>query len=103
MPKTKSKICSQSSCQGPMILVDCLLHRPFNSDEEALFVESAQFAYKSFRDKAAASRNMSIEDMQVRPYISISNIHTKELPIAIRSLACYADTPGTPRLGGWLR
>ena len=40
-------------------------NRPFNDDEEALFVESAQFAYKSFRDKAAASRNMPVEDMQV--------------------------------------
>jgi protease-4 len=39
-------------------------NRPFNSDEEELFVESAQFAYKSFRDKAAASRDMPVEDMQ---------------------------------------
>eukprot|EP00878_Enallax_costatus_P002709 GHUV01002898.1.p1 GENE.GHUV01002898.1~~GHUV01002898.1.p1 ORF type:complete len:287 (+),score=89.13 GHUV01002898.1:3-863(+) len=39
-------------------------NRPFNDDEEALFAESAQFAYKSFRDKAAASRNMPIKEMQ---------------------------------------
>jgi len=41
------------------------LCRAFNADEEALFEESAQYAYRSFRDKAAASRNMSVDDMQV--------------------------------------
>eukprot|EP00775_Hariotina_reticulata_P006975 gene6975-7190_t len=39
-------------------------NRPFNAEEEALFEESAQYAYRSFRDKAAASRNMNVEDMQ---------------------------------------
>lgn len=42
-----------------------LFCRPFNAEEEALFEESAQFAYRSFRDKAASSRGMSTEDMQV--------------------------------------
>lgn len=39
--------------------------RPFNEEEASLFEESAQFAYRSFRDKAAASRNMSVHEMQV--------------------------------------
>jgi protease-4 len=42
-------------------------NRPFTKDEEALFNESAEFAYKSFRNKAAESRNMAVEDMQVSP------------------------------------
>lgn len=39
--------------------------RPFTPEEAALWEESAQYAYRSFRDKAAASRNMPVEDMQV--------------------------------------
>lgn len=40
-------------------------NRPFNEDEEDLFNRSAQFAYESFRNKAAESRRMQVEDMQV--------------------------------------
>lgn len=40
-------------------------NRPFNDEEFALFDKSAEFAYESFRNKAAESRNMSIDDMQV--------------------------------------
>jgi hypothetical protein len=40
-------------------------NRPFNQEESALFDDSAQFAYESFRNKAAESRNMAVEDMQV--------------------------------------
>jgi hypothetical protein len=40
-------------------------NRPFSEDEAALFDRSAQFAYESFRDKAAACRKMPIDDMQV--------------------------------------
>ena len=43
-------------------LTDC---RSFTPEEAALWEESAQYAYRSFRDKAAASRNMAVEDMQV--------------------------------------
>lgn len=50
--------CAASLCPAP--------HRPFTPEEAALWEESAQYAYRSFRDKAAASRNMSVEDMQVR-------------------------------------
>ncbi|XP_023767044.1 serine protease SPPA, chloroplastic [Lactuca sativa] len=39
-------------------------HRPFRPDEEKLFAESAQNMYKRFRDKAAASRSMSVEKME---------------------------------------
>jgi len=39
--------------------------RSFTPEEAALWEESAQYAYRSFRDKAAASRNMAVEDMQV--------------------------------------
>lgn len=39
-------------------------NRSFNEEEASLFEESAQFAYRSFRDKAAASRKMPVEDMQ---------------------------------------
>lgn len=41
------------------------MRRSFTPEEAALWEESAQYAYRSFRDKAAASRNMPIEDMQV--------------------------------------
>ena len=48
-------------------------NRGFSADEAALFDASAQFAYESFRDKAAASRGMPIEDMQVcaRGYVGV--------------------------------
>ncbi|KAJ9527550.1 hypothetical protein QJQ45_025827, partial [Haematococcus lacustris] len=39
-------------------------NRPFNTEEADLFAASAQHAYESFRDKAAASRGMSIPAMQ---------------------------------------
>eukprot|EP00879_Flechtneria_rotunda_P016300 GHRR01017055.1.p1 GENE.GHRR01017055.1~~GHRR01017055.1.p1 ORF type:complete len:674 (+),score=260.41 GHRR01017055.1:690-2711(+) len=39
-------------------------NRSFNDDEAALFEESAKFAYKSFRDKAAESRGLPVEEMQ---------------------------------------
>nr|XP_043605865.1 serine protease SPPA, chloroplastic [Erigeron canadensis] len=38
--------------------------RPFRPDEEKLFAESAQNAYKSFRNKAAFSRSMSVDKME---------------------------------------
>jgi protease-4 len=44
-----------------------VLCRSFTPEEASLWEESAQYAYSSFRDKAAESRNMPIEDMQVRP------------------------------------
>jgi protease-4 len=45
-------------------MLDCAC-RSFNEEEESLFEESAQYAYRSFRDKAAASRKMPVENMQV--------------------------------------
>ncbi|KAF8059999.1 hypothetical protein HT031_004937 [Scenedesmus sp. PABB004] len=39
-------------------------NRSFTPEEAALFEESAQHAYRSFRDKAAASRGMAVDDMQ---------------------------------------
>lgn len=39
--------------------------QPFSEEEEALFDAAAQHAYESFRDKAAESRGMSVEAMQV--------------------------------------
>ncbi|KAF6255484.1 peptidase family S49-domain-containing protein [Scenedesmus sp. NREL 46B-D3] len=39
-------------------------NRAFNDEEASLFEESAQYAYRSFRDKAAASRKMPVEEMQ---------------------------------------
>ena len=38
--------------------------RSFTPEEEALFDATAEFAYRSFRDKAAASRGMAVEAMQ---------------------------------------
>jgi protease-4 len=38
--------------------------RPFNEIEAELFDKAAQHAYESFRDKAALSRNMEIDQMQ---------------------------------------
>lgn len=43
------------------LLVD---NRKFTEEEEQLFDASAQFAYESFRDKAAESRGMKVEAMQ---------------------------------------
>lgn len=39
-------------------------NRPFTSEEAALFDDAAQFAYQSFRNRAAESRGMDIEAMQ---------------------------------------
>lgn len=39
-------------------------NRPLSQDESAYFDRSAEFAYASFRDKAAASRGMEIDEMQ---------------------------------------
>ncbi|EPS58819.1 hypothetical protein M569_15993, partial [Genlisea aurea] len=38
--------------------------RPFRPDEAELFAKSAENAYRSFRDKAAASRSMTVEKME---------------------------------------
>ncbi|CAL5442070.1 unnamed protein product [Camellia sinensis] len=38
-------------------------HRPFRPDEVELFAKSAQNAYKQFRDKAAYSRSMTMEEV----------------------------------------
>ncbi|KAM0018992.1 putative peptidase S49, ClpP/crotonase-like domain superfamily [Helianthus debilis subsp. tardiflorus] len=38
--------------------------RPFRPDEEKLFAEQAQYMYKQFRDDAARSRSMSVEEME---------------------------------------
>ncbi|KAG0466381.1 hypothetical protein HPP92_017961 [Vanilla planifolia] len=39
-------------------------HRPFRPDEAELFEKSANYAYQLFRDKAAFSRSMMIEEME---------------------------------------
>lgn len=39
-------------------------NRGFTEVEEALFDESAEFAYRSFRDKAAESRGMAPEELE---------------------------------------
>lgn len=39
-------------------------NRPFTADEESLFDDAAQFAYQSFRNRAAESRGMAVEAMQ---------------------------------------
>ncbi|KAI3463800.1 hypothetical protein Pfo_020463 [Paulownia fortunei] len=38
--------------------------RPFRADEAELFAKSAENAYKSFRDKAASSRSMTVDKME---------------------------------------
>ncbi|KAG6587615.1 Serine protease SPPA, chloroplastic, partial [Cucurbita argyrosperma subsp. sororia] len=38
--------------------------RPFRPDEAELFAKSAQNAYKQFRDKAAFSRSMTVDEME---------------------------------------
>lgn len=40
-------------------------NKAFSEEEGALFDAAAQHAYESFRDKAASSRGMSVEAMQV--------------------------------------
>jgi protease IV len=39
-------------------------NRSFTKAEEALFDEAAEFAYRSFRDKAAQSRGMAPEEIE---------------------------------------
>lgn len=38
--------------------------RGFTADEQTLFDDAAEFAYRSFRDKAAASRGMAPEEIE---------------------------------------
>ncbi|KAG8387970.1 hypothetical protein BUALT_Bualt02G0076500 [Buddleja alternifolia] len=38
--------------------------RPFRADEAELFAKSAENAYRSFRDKAASSRSMTVDKME---------------------------------------
>jgi len=61
----------QAGRQGPEAASRCGRYanllgdsRSFTPDEEALFDATAEFAYRSFRDKAAASRGMAVERMQ---------------------------------------
>lgn len=44
-------------------------------EEARLFEEAAAHAYASFRDKAAASRGMSIEDMQAVAQVGLHDRH----------------------------
>eukprot|EP00850_Spirogloea_muscicola_P000544 SM000002S05624 [mRNA] locus=s2:1185650:1189622:- [translate_table: standard] len=39
-------------------------NRPFTEEEEAYFARQAMSAYKSFRDKAALSRHMAVDEME---------------------------------------
>lgn len=39
-------------------------NKAFTEEESSLFDKAAQFAYESFRNKAAASRQMAVDDMQ---------------------------------------
>ena len=39
-------------------------NRGFTKSEEALFDEAAEFAYRSFRDKAAESRGMAPDELE---------------------------------------
>lgn len=45
--------------------------RPFSEDEAALFDASATNAYESFRNKAAASRGMTPDQMQTFAQVSL--------------------------------
>ena len=49
------------ACRYAELLGD---NRSFTPEEEDLFDRSAEFAYASFRDKAAESRSMPIDDIQ---------------------------------------
>jgi hypothetical protein len=49
-------------------------------DEDKIFTESAAHAYASFRDKAAASRNMAIEAMQEVAQVGVS--------VCVRACVC---------------
>lgn len=46
--------------------------RSFTPEEEALFDATAEFAYRSFRDKAAASRGMAVEAMQAVAQVRVA-------------------------------
>ena len=62
-----SQLCPLKRCLLPFpsryaeLLAD---NRSFTADEKAFFEASAQHSYEEFRDKAALSRKMPIEDMQ---------------------------------------
>lgn len=47
--------------------------RSFTPEEEALFDATAEFAYRSFRDKAAASRGMAVEAMQAVAQVRVAS------------------------------
>lgn len=48
-------------CRYAELLAD---NRKFTEEEDNYFSEQAQYAYESFRDKAALSRGMQNEQMQ---------------------------------------
>ena len=48
-------------CRYAELLAD---NREFTEEEDKYFSEQAQYAYESFRDKAALSRGMQPENMQ---------------------------------------
>jgi ClpP class serine protease len=56
-------------------------NRSFTEAEEAYFEEAAQFAYRSFRDKAAASRGMEPEEIeefaQGRVWLGSAALHNR--------------------------
>lgn len=87
-------------CRYAELLADS---RTFTEEEDAYFSEQAQYAYESFRNKAALSRGMQNEQMQQHAQVPASclflcSFSQKPLP----STDCPAHHPLTAgmRLAG---
>ena len=63
-------------CRYAELLAD---NREFTEEEDAYFSEQAQYAYESFRDKAALSRGMQPEHMQQHAQVPATCQHNLPL------------------------
>ena len=66
-------------CRYAELLAD---NREFTEEEDAYFSEQAQYAYESFRDKAALSRGMQPEHMQQHAQVFFPSQPSDGLPVA---------------------
>ena len=63
-------------CRYAELLAD---NREFTEEEDNYFSEQAQYAYESFRDKAALSRGMQPEHMQQHAQVSATSQPSHDL------------------------
>ena len=77
-------------CRYAELLAD---NREFTEEEDKYFSEQAQYAYESFRDKAALSRGMQPEHMQQHAQVIFPSQPSDGLPVLA---ACIIHCDGWP-------